>query len=119
MLARLIERRNGSATHAISRPIPGGGWVALHQDVTDRRNAERAAQTAESAAAIAEEAAQIAHQRLLAAFEVVPEGLALFDADDCLVLWNRRYAELYSKTMNVRVGTQFEDLVRDGLDHGQ
>jgi diguanylate cyclase (GGDEF)-like protein/PAS domain S-box-containing protein len=118
-LARLIERRNGSVTHAISRPIPGGGWVALHQDVTDRRNAERAAQTAESAAAIAEAAAQTAHERLLAAFEVVPEGLVLFDADDRLVLWNRRLTELYSKTTNIRVGTRFEDLVRDGLAHGQ
>jgi diguanylate cyclase (GGDEF)-like protein/PAS domain S-box-containing protein len=118
-LVRLIERRNGSVTHAISRPLPGGGWVALHQDVTDRRNAERAAQTAESAAAMAEAAAQIAHQRLLAAFEVVPEGLALFDADDRLVLWNRRLTELYSKTTNIRVGTRFVDLVRDGLAHGQ
>ncbi len=118
-LARPIERRDGRASYAISRPMPGGGWVAMHLDVTDRRKAERAAQTAESAAAIAEAAAQIAHQRLLAAFEVVPEGLALFDADDRLVLWNRRLTELYSKTTNIRVGTRFEDLVRDGLAHGQ
>ena len=118
-LVRLIERRNGSVTHAISRPIPGGGWVALHQDITDRRNAERAAQTAESAAARAEAAAQIAHERLLAAFEVVPEGLALFDSDDRLVLWNRRLTELYPKTTNFRVGTRFEDVIRNGLAHGQ
>jgi diguanylate cyclase (GGDEF)-like protein/PAS domain S-box-containing protein len=118
-LVRLIERRNGSVTHAISRPIPGGGWVALHQDVTDKRDAERAAETAESAAAIAEAAAQTAHQRLLAAFEVVPEGLALFDSDDRLVLWNRRLTELYPKTTNFRVGTRFEDVIRNGLAHGQ
>jgi PAS domain S-box-containing protein len=118
-VTRLIERRNGSVTHAISRPIPGGGWVALHQDVTDRRNAERAAQTAESAAAIAEAAAQTAHERLLAAFDVVPEGLALFDADDRLVLWNRRLTELYPKTTNFQVGTRFEDVIRNGLAHGQ
>jgi diguanylate cyclase (GGDEF)-like protein/PAS domain S-box-containing protein len=125
-LTRLIERRNGSVTYAISRPIPGGGWVALHQDVTDRRNAERAAQTAEraaqtaeSAATLAEAAAQVAHERLLAAFDVVPEGLALFDSDDRLVLWNRRLTELYPKTTNFRVGTRFEDVIRNGLAHGQ
>ncbi len=118
-LVRPIERRDGRASYAISRPMPGGGWVAMHLDVTDRRNAERAAQTAESAVAIAEAAAQTAHQRLLAAFEVVPEGLALFDADDRLVLWNRRYTEIYAKTTNIRMGTRFEDLLRDGLVHGQ
>ena len=118
-LARSIKRRDGSASYAISRPMAGGGWVAMHQDVTDRRNAERAAQTAESVAARAEVAAQIAHQRLLAAFEVVPEGLALFDPEDRLVLWNHRYAELYSKTTNMRVGTRFEDLIRDGLANSQ
>ncbi|MBV8747925.1 MAG: PAS-domain containing protein, partial [Xanthobacteraceae bacterium] len=118
-LARPIERRDGRASYAISRPMPGGGWVAMHQDVTDRRKAERAAQTAESAAAIAEAAAQVADQRLLAAFEVVPEGLALFDSDDRLVLWNRRLTELYPKTTNFRVGTRFEDVIRNGLAHGQ
>ncbi len=118
-LTRLIQRRNGTRTHAFSRPMPGGGWMAVHQDVTEWHKAELAAQTAETAAARAEASAQIAHQRLLAAFEVVPEALALFDPDDRLVLWNRRYAELYSKTTNIRVGTQFEDLIRDGLAHGQ
>ncbi|MBV9240284.1 MAG: PAS-domain containing protein, partial [Xanthobacteraceae bacterium] len=117
-LARSIERRDGRASYAISRPIPGGGWVAMHLDVTDRRKAERAAQTAESAAAVAEAAAETAHQRLLAAFDVVPEGLALFDADDRLVLWNRRLTELYPKT-NFGVGIRFEDVIRDGLAHGQ
>ena len=118
-LVRPIERRDGRASFAISRPVPGGGWVAMHLDVTERRNAERAAQTAESAAAIAEAAAETAHQRLRAAFEVVPEGLALFDSDDRLVLWNRRLTELYPKTTNFQVGTRFEDVIRNGLAHGQ
>jgi diguanylate cyclase (GGDEF)-like protein/PAS domain S-box-containing protein len=93
--------------------------MAVHQDVTERHKAEQAAQTAESAAARAEAAAETAHQRLLAAFEVVPEGIAVFDPDDRLLLWNRRYAELYSKTTNIQVGTRFEDLLRDGVAHGQ
>jgi diguanylate cyclase (GGDEF)-like protein/PAS domain S-box-containing protein len=118
-ISRLIETRDGRVTHAVSIPIPVGGWVATHEDITERRKAERAAETAGTAAARAEAAALTAHRRLLDAFEVVPEGLALFDAEDRLILWNRRYAEMYPETGNIAAGVRFEDLLRDGLARGQ
>lgn len=60
------------------------------------------------------------HQQLVEAFEVVPEGLALFDADDCYVMWNRRYAELYKQSVDlIAVGARFEDVLRGGLARGQ
>lgn len=61
-----------------------------------------------------------AHQQLIDALEVVPEGLALFDADDCYVLWNKRYAEIYKQSEDlIAVGVQFEDVLRAGLARGQ
>ena len=53
------------------------------------------------------------------AFEAVPEGLVLFDADDRLVMWNRRYAELYPATSNITAGTRFEDVLWDGIANQQ
>ena len=49
----------------------------------------------------------------------MPEGIALMDADDRLVLWNRHYAETYSLTEKIVAGMRFEDILRDGLARGQ
>ena len=60
------------------------------------------------------------HQRLVDAFEVIPEGIALFDADDRYIMWNRRYAEMYAANMDaIAVGKGFEDVLRAGMARGQ
>lgn len=60
------------------------------------------------------------HQQLVDAFEVVPEGIALFDAEDRYVMWNRRYAEIYGATGDaIAIGRRFEDALRAGLATGQ
>jgi PAS domain-containing protein len=60
------------------------------------------------------------HRQLFDAFEVIPEGLALFDADDKFVMWNRRYAEIYAASVDaITVGARFEDVLRVGLARGQ
>jgi diguanylate cyclase (GGDEF)-like protein/PAS domain S-box-containing protein len=74
-----------------------------------RADAERAARDAKAA-----------HDRLREAFDVVPEGLVLFDAEDRYVLWNRRYAEVYAHSQdNLVPGVRFEDLLRAGLRRGE
>ncbi|MEX0591607.1 MAG: EAL domain-containing protein [Xanthobacteraceae bacterium] len=56
------------------------------------------------------------HERLLDAFDVVPEGLALFDAEGRYVLWNRRYEEIYSGCRDaIALGARFEDTLRVAL----
>ncbi|MDO8875746.1 MAG: EAL domain-containing protein, partial [Pseudolabrys sp.] len=60
------------------------------------------------------------HQRLVDAFEAIPEGIALFDADDRYVLWNHHYAEMYGASgATIAVGMGFEDMLRAGLARGQ
>jgi diguanylate cyclase (GGDEF)-like protein/PAS domain S-box-containing protein len=115
----LIETRTGRFVHAINHPIPGGGWVTTHEDVTVRRVAELAVEAARAEAERAKSEALIAHQHLREAFEAVPEGLVLFDADDRLVMWNRRYAEMYPATSNIKAGTRFEDVLWDGIANEQ
>jgi PAS domain S-box-containing protein len=56
------------------------------------------------------------NKRLLDAFEVVPEGLVLLDAQNRFVLWNRRYAENYpGGRENLVVGGSFEAGLRNGI----
>ena len=61
-----------------------------------------------------------AEARFLAAAETLPDGLAIFDAEDRLVYHNRRYPE--HQMANVRavlaLGKRFEDLLRDALALG-
>jgi PAS domain-containing protein len=115
----LLETRAGRFIRAKNHPIAGGGWVTTHDDITDLRRAELATEAARLEAERARSEAQAAHRRLLDAFDVVPEGLALFDADDRLALWNQRYAEVYAKTTNIAAGVSFEELLRNGVAHGQ
>jgi diguanylate cyclase (GGDEF)-like protein/PAS domain S-box-containing protein len=73
-----------------------------------------------AAANCTEQIARDAYARLLLAFDVVPEGLVLFDSEDRYVLWNRQYAELHTfESTKIAVGARFEDTLRAGLACGQ
>ena len=64
--------------------------------------------------------AQLAERRLTVAIETVPQGFALFDADDRLVVCNEAYRQIYATTADrIRPGATFEELVRLGLERGQ
>jgi PAS domain S-box-containing protein len=109
----IVDLPDGRTISITNRPLTEGGWVSTHQDITAQRAAEQTAARAQAEASAA-------HRALLDAFEVVPEGLALFDAEDRYVLWNRRYLELYPESAPyIQVGNRFEDAVRGGLAVGQ
>ncbi|MCJ9749224.1 PAS-domain containing protein [Neorhizobium sp. BETTINA12A] len=114
------ELRSGKVIRGCHQRTADGGWVSTHEDVTEARLAERSLAQAHAQAEHAEQEARAAHARLLAAFEVVPEGLALFDEDDRFVMWNRRYEQLYADSGAPLVkGMGFEDRLRSGLQRGQ
>jgi diguanylate cyclase (GGDEF)-like protein/PAS domain S-box-containing protein len=77
----VIRTTAGRLVQAFNQPMPGGGWVTTHEDVTERRHAEE----------------QVREQKLQmdAALNNISQGLVMFDVDTRLVLCNRRYLELY------------------------
>ncbi|MCS6897050.1 MAG: SpoIIE family protein phosphatase, partial [Nitrospira sp.] len=57
--------------------------------------------------------ARDSHARMIEAIEMVPQWLALFDADDRLVICNRKYREVVSRPgAEVQVGDSFESIIR-------
>ncbi|HEU5273340.1 MAG TPA: PAS-domain containing protein [Xanthobacteraceae bacterium] len=103
--SRHIESPDGRVVCVTSHPIAGGGWVAMHEDVTERHRAQQQAEQA--------------HARLREVIDVMPIGVVFYDSDDRLVLWNRRYQEFYDKTADLRVpGVRFEDMLRSALARG-
>jgi PAS domain S-box-containing protein len=114
------EATDGRVTQILTQPVPGGGWVATYEDITARRRAEQALAQAQGELEQAEREARAAHTLLRDAFEAVPEGLVLFDAEDRYVLWNHRYAELYALgTSHICVGMRFADVLRRGIAMGR
>jgi PAS domain S-box-containing protein len=64
--------------------------------------------------------AELARNRLREAIEAVPDGFALFDADDRLVTFNSAYRNIYATSSDViREGATFTEILRAGLDRGQ
>ncbi len=54
------------------------------------------------------------------AVDAMPDGLAFFDADDRLVVWNARYAEVNPEiAAALRVGMSFEEIIRIGVAAGR
>lgn len=61
-----------------------------------------------------------AEARFLAAVDSIPDGLAIFDAEDRLVFHNRRYPDhaLPALRQALRIGRTFEEMIRDAVASG-
>jgi diguanylate cyclase (GGDEF)-like protein len=79
---------DGRAISIQRTPLPDGGWVATHEDVTEQNRAEQL---------LAEKAAELERMNRLfdAAISNMPQGLCLWDADRRLVISNSRFQQMY------------------------
>jgi diguanylate cyclase (GGDEF)-like protein/PAS domain S-box-containing protein len=72
---------------------------------------------ADAEAAIA--AARKSHERLRQAIDLLPQGIVFLDPEGRYVLWNKKYAEIYSKTADLfEQGARLEDTLRIGVARG-
>src|SRR5690606_28600951 len=93
-------------------PIEGGGFVAVHQDITAEIDRLEALTSSHQ---------EIAVQKLRfeAALANISHGLSMYDADGRLVICNERYRQIYRAPESVvRPGMRYDDLVarRDAPD---
>ncbi len=92
---------------------------AFFRLVCQRVGAEYSRKLAEEALRQSEERTRAAEQRLRDAVESLSDGFALYDSEDRLVLYNRKWLELYGYSeQEVRPGVLYEDLVRLDAAHG-
>ena len=112
---QVFERRmvDGRWRRVFDQRLPDGSLLGFSLDVTElveQREAMRSLQAQ----------AQAARDMLDDALDALPDGFALFDADDRLVAANRRYREVYRDSAPViEPGARFETIVRYGLERGQ
>ena len=104
------ELENGRFIHITRSPVEGGGFVAIHEDITEtilRLQALRASHE------------EIAQQKLRfeAALANISHGLSMYDRDGALVVANESYRQMYDLPEDlVRPGTTYAQIVaqRDG-----
>ncbi len=72
---------------------------------------------AEAEAAIADAARSNA--RLREAIDILPQGIVFLDADGRYILWNKKYAEIYSKSADLfEEGAMLHDTLKVGVARG-
>ena len=67
----------------------------------------------------AEGQARLAEERLRNALDALPEGIVFLDPEGRYVLWNERYADIYSGSSDLfKIGVKLEDTLRIGVARG-
>ena len=104
-LVLVTELADGRCIEMVHQPLPDGGWVVTHEDITERRR-------------VSEEAHQ-AHARLRDAIDILPNGLVFLDADGRYILWNQQYADIYKRSADLfKPGARLQDTLRIGVARG-
>src|SRR3984893_5349726 len=95
-----------------SPKLSGGGGRRASAEI-----GEIVRKRAEAEAAIAD--ARKSHERLREAIDILPQGIVFLDADGRYILWNKKYAEIYSRSSDLyKPGARLEDTIRVGVERG-
>ena len=104
-VSQVVKLADGRAISVVRLPMSDGGVVSTHEDVTEREQLN---------ARLAEQ-----HQRLDAALENMLQGLAMFDAEQRLIVCNKRYVEMYGLTPEqVKPGTTVREILQYRIANG-
>jgi len=108
-VTELSDGRMIAITH---EPIPGRGYLAIHQDVTAEKRIE-ASLIAKS------DELERANMRFDAALNNMTQGLAMYDAEQHLVVANKRFGEVYGLTaQQIRPGTTAREILEYRIANG-
>ncbi len=110
---RLIaEVPGGRSILIVNQPMADGGWVATHEDITERHELLRAHTEAERL--LREQKLQ-----LDTALNNMAHGLCMFDAQGRLVLFNQRYCEMMQLPAKALLGRSLLDLMKHRKSTGE
>ncbi|MCK1721649.1 PAS-domain containing protein [Bradyrhizobium sp. 141] len=101
----LVMRYDGRMVQAVSRFLPDGGWVTVHEDVTERLQYE--------------ETLRQQNFILDAALENMAHGLAFYDSDMRLRVCNTTYRKFFRLSPEeTRPGTHLSELIERSMANG-
>lgn len=101
----LVMRYDGRMMQVVSRFLPDGGWVTVHEDVTERLQYE--------------EMLRQQNFMLDAALENMAHGLAFYDSDMRLRVCNTTYRKIYRLSPEeAKPGTHLGELIERSMANG-
>jgi diguanylate cyclase (GGDEF)-like protein len=123
----VVKLKDGRTFQICHRPMAGGGWVATHEDITER---ETALETAKRVMLELEEQNRVLHQRELQleetnrrfdiALSTMAQGLCMLDSELRVVECNDRYRQLFKLPPHIaRPGAYLRDIVGYSVDAGR
>ena len=95
----------GRIIQIVNQPMPDGGWVATHEDITEKIEAE----------------SEIKKQKeqLDAALGNIIQGVSMFDAQKRLLVCNKQYADIYELSEDLtKSGTPFQAILEHTIARG-
>ena len=101
----ITKGSNGRTLRIVKEPLPGGGWVATHDDVTERQHLLKSLER--STKIVGEQKLQ-----LDAALDNMIHGLCMYDREGRIVLFNRRYREMMGHSAEDLRGLSLLDLLK-------
>ena len=107
------EFADGRIIAYTGHPMPGGGGVATHEDITEREaTIARLKEQHDGSGADHEEALKIRNLQFDTAINNMSQGLCFFDAAHRLIVCNQRYIEMYDLPPDrVAPGTLLSEIV--------
>ena len=98
----LSDGRVYSVNH---QPMADGGWVAIHQDISEYKKIEQA--LLESTAAL-----KNSNERFAAALQNMSQGLCMIDSAQRILVANERYKEIYNLSDDLLIpGTTLNQII--------
>lgn len=118
------ERPNGMILEIRGTPLPGGGWVTIYSDITERKHAEqallRARDDLERLVRVRTAELTAKNDLLDTIVENVSHGITLVDMDLNLLLCNRHFLELMEFPEQLSApGTPLSAFMRHNAERGE
>ena len=99
------RRPAGRIIQIVNQPMPDGGWVATHEDITEKIQAENEIKRQE--------------EQLNAALDNISQGVCMFDASRRLIICNKQYADIYGLTdEQTKPGTPIQTILEHRIASG-
>ena len=118
-MAQIVHLADGRFISVLRRPMPDGGLVSTHEDITEREKLNARLEQQHLLVKQQEERLRLQNMQLDAALNNMVQGLAMFDADLRVVIANDRYAEIYGLTIaQVVPGTTLQQILEDRIAGG-
>ena len=104
-MSLVAETSRDHFVQIVNVPMVGGGWVAMHEDVTERQQLLKARDRAE-------EAEREQKLQLDTALKNMVHGLCMFDGEGRILLFNRRYPEMMGLSAEYLHGRSLLDVFK-------